>query len=63
MKLFSAIAITILVGVISSLGGEPLRVGIDIPEPKLIHRVEITCPDAVKIAEVNGPVVVKMLIK
>jgi hypothetical protein len=56
------IVLTVICGLVHLSAREPLRVGIEVPEPKLIHKVEMICPEAVKIAEVNGPVVAKILI-
>ena len=47
---------------LQSQAGEPLRVGIDVPEPKLLKKVEIDYPEEAKIARKDNPNVLKLLI-
>jgi hypothetical protein len=61
--------ISILLTVAFALGqspaGEPVRAGIDVPEPKLIRKVGIDCPNAWSISSVfpvSGPAVLNILI-
>jgi hypothetical protein len=57
-----SIALVFAIFLIQSHAGEPFRVGIDVPEPKLVSKVEVPYPDFAKIGVLDGPVVVYILI-
>ena len=59
---WTSISLALGLSLIQSYAGEPLRAGIDAPEPKLIKKVEINYPKASPIADFSGPAVLNILI-
>lgn len=63
MKLqFMLLLVTLAFCLGQSPAQEPLRAGIDVPEPNLIKKVAVTYPEDLKIEGLGGHAVVKMLI-
>ncbi len=59
---WTSICLALALSLIQSYAGEPLRAGIDVPEPKLIKKIAINCPKGSPIADFSGPAVLNILI-